>query len=213
MTEITENDGVLDDALSANKEFQEENKSLLARLEKAEAIADASKTEAKIAKSKATKAINQLTELNRYNDAQDHQIGRTGDRKFDEDYDLPPLSNVNLDESTLKHKADLLAFDNEVIQVHVHDSAEMNADNGCVIMVNGKEEGFYRGQTRSVKRMFVAGLCRARKTGYSCRQVIDPTTGDKTYVYPTNSGLRFPFSVLEDSARGKEWLIAELRRP
>ena len=208
-----ESNDVLADALSANKEFQEENKALLARLEKAEAAAETSKAEAKTAKTKATKALNQLTTLNRYNDAENHQIGRSGERKFDEDYSLTTLSNENLDESALMRKADLLAFDSEVVQVHVHDSAELNADNGCIIMVNGKEEGFYRGQTRSVKRMFVAGLCRARKTGYSCRQVIDQNTGDKTYVYPANSGLRFPFSVLEDSQRGKEWLRAELRRP
>jgi hypothetical protein len=65
-----------------------------------------------------------------------------------------------------------------------------------------------------VKRKFVEGLARAKKTSYGNTLRVDQQTGLQSYVWPSKTGLRYPFAVIEDkNPRGKTWLEAVLRQP
>ena len=206
MTEENKSEASLEEALKANEEFNEENERLKQELKEAKRQATMNKN--KLEKLKAGAAFN----ATRF-EAEDQQVGQDGDRYFEGD-EIVQVDMKKLDDDVLKGKMDILRFMEELVTVEIHDVSEENADHGFTIWVNGKPETFYRGQSKTVKRMFVEGLARARKTGYKCVERINPETGIKEYIYPSHTGLRFPFSVLEDrNPKGREWLKQTLRQP
>ena len=222
MTEITNNDQ-LSEAIEANKDFQAANTAQgdeIALLKKQ--LADAgddvrqAKKEAKIAKAGETRAKNkQVMRTDRF-EAEDQTVGQDSTREFEEgpDNKLDGIITECQDESMLKEKAKMLAFMEEPVMIQIHEVTEESADHGFPVYVNGKPEVFFRGQTKTVKRKFVEGLARARKTGYKCVEQINQATGVKEFVYPSNTGLRFPFSVVEDrNPLGRQWLTHTLRQP
>lgn len=200
----------LDEALSANEEFNKENQSLQAKLAEVEAELKQAKTEAKTAKAAATRAKNNAG-TKRVMESGDFDVGQDHVRGLDDDFSIIPPKPM--DEAYLMNKAANLAFMEEPVLVEISDVSEQDADHGFPIFVNGQCEMFFRGTRKVVKRKFVEGLARARKTGYKCKEVIDPDTGERQYVYPSHTGLRFPFSVIEDrNPDGKAWLSSIFRQ-
>ena len=196
----------LEEALKANKEFNEENERLKQELKEAKRQATLNKN--KLEKLQSSKPFNST----RF-EAEDQQVGQDGDNRFEGD-ELIKTSMEKLDEDILKGKMEVHSFMEEPVTVEIHDVSEENADHGFTVWVNGQPETFYRGQTKTVKRKFVEGLARARKTGYKCILKIDPQTGEQYYSYPSHTGLRYPFSVIDDAnPKGRTWLKQTLRQP
>lgn len=141
----------------------------------------------------------------------DMQIGQDGvvDEK---DGVLVKPAHEQLDDPNFIKKADLLQFMNEMVTVEIAETSDERDDHGFVVEVNGMKCMFHKGERKAVKRYFVEGLARAKKTTYmSARKREDD--GDNMYNYPSKTGLRYPFSVVDDSPRGKQWLQAVLRQP
>lgn len=143
----------------------------------------------------------------------EHQIGQDGTASFDGDTLIKPETKT-LDDPNMLEKVEMLKFMEEPVTVEVSEVADENADWGFVIEVNGKSCAFRRGERKTVKRLFVEGLARAKRTGFKNQLVVDPVTGDQEYIYPSKTGLRYPFSVIHDAnPKGADWLKTVLRQP
>jgi hypothetical protein len=101
--------------------------------------------------------------------------------------------------------AEELAFMEEPVTVTVHESNEERAAPYAEIHVNGRTQLFPRGQSITVKRKYVEGLARAKPTGYRDEEYLG-ADGMKAHRYHKSTALRFPFSVDEDTPKGKAWL-------
>lgn len=145
-------------------------------------------------------------------EAMEQQIGQDGTARFEDD-ELIKVATSTLDDPAMMAKVSTLAFMEEPVMVEIQEVSEDQADPGFPIFVNGQVELFRRGERKVVKRKFVEGLARAKKTGYRNQLVVDPITREQTYEYPSKTGLRYPFSVVEDkNPRGADWLKAVLRQ-
>ena len=195
----------LESAVEANKEYASVNEVLAEQL---------AQVKEELAASKAAAKSNTHFNATRF-EAEDQTVGRDDTRRFVEgETGLEPANTKNLDDGVFNEHAKMLAFMAEDVTVEIHDVADEHAEQGFVIAVNGMNESFRRGQIKTVKRYFIEGLARARKTGYRNVQQLNPHTGIKEYVYPAMTGLRYPFSVTDDrNPRGRDWLKHTLRQP
>lgn len=163
---------------------------------------------------KSALAKNNPVSISQRLETDDLQIGQDGTAHFDKDGVLVHVEQRTLDDPFLAAKIKELAFMEELVTVEIADTAEEQADIGFVISVQNKPETFMRGQQKTVKRKFVEGLARAKKTAFGNVLTVDPVNGEQAYVHPSKTGLRYPFSVIrDDNPRGREWLHAVLRQP
>lgn len=100
---------------------------------------------------------------------------------------------------------DELAFMEEMVAVTVHESTEEKPEMLVQIHVNGRTQLFPRGHQVTVKRKYVEGLARAKPVGYRSEEYTE-SDGGMAYRYPKSTGLRYPFSVDEDTPKGRAWL-------
>lgn len=144
----------------------------------------------------------------------ENKIGQDGVAEFKEDgvlatqgFETVPAINGK------KAKLDALAFYNEPVTVHIADAYDENADSNFAVWVNGIPEVFWRGQEKTVKRMYVEGLARAKPVGFTSQEYM-MDNGAKAYRYPSRTGMRYPFSVVEDkNPIGREWLRGVQAQP
>lgn len=124
-----------------------------------------------------------------------------------------PHPEVMDDGERLREKYANNAFMNEMVTVHIHDTAEKNADPSFSIAVNGVDEFFIRGQKKTVKRMFVEGLARAKPVSFK-NEEYTRQDGVRDVRWPSNRGLRYSFAVVHDpNPRGASWLASVLAQP
>lgn len=149
-------------------------------------------------------------------DAATQKIGQQHTRQFIEDEDvkakpkLTPAPVESVDRPINKEWADQMAFNEEVIEVIVHTTSEKNAETVVEFFNGGIRQNFIRGQKQSVKRKFVEQLARCKQTNYENQQV-KMDNGEETYIYPAQTALRYPFSVISDpNPRGVDWLKSVL---
>jgi len=109
-----------------------------------------------------------------------------------------------------KAKAENLAFDQELVQIRIHDTSDKDADPAFILSINGEKEVFVRGGVKTVKRMFVGALCSAKPVHYGNEEYEDFTgVGVR---HPARRGLRYAFDVLkDDNPKGAAWLESRLR--
>jgi len=130
-----------------------------------------------------------------------------------EDQELEIPRAMAPDGPEMKQKADMLDFFRMPVTVHIHDTAEKNADRIFEIGVNGKKHIFQRNREYTVPRYVVEGLIRAKPISYTCEEYTD-ADGARAYRYPSSSGLRYGFSVIKDEhPMGASWLKATLAQP
>ena len=111
-----------------------------------------------------------------------------------------------------KHAQELI-FNEEIVEVMVHETTDENAENPIFTACNGVTQYFYRGVPQQVKRKFVAILASVKEHGITTPEY---TTGDGTRAMSIKrtSSLKYPFSVIHDpNPRGPEWLRSLLRAP
>lgn len=115
-----------------------------------------------------------------------------------------------VDRPVNKDWAEQMAFNEEAIEIMVHESTDKNAEIVVEVFNGGVPQRFIRGQKQMVKRKFVEVLARAKETRYSQEKVRDDD-GNESYRNVPHTALRYPFSVISDAnPRGRDWLTSVL---
>ncbi len=98
------------------------------------------------------------------------------------------------------------------LTVHIHSNTDLQSEKVFQITVNGRPCLFRRDETKTVPRMFVEGLARAKPVGYANEEYLR-NDGRQDVRYPQQVGLRYPFSLVNASARDQAWLNHVLAQP
>ena len=111
-----------------------------------------------------------------------------------------------------KKQFDELKFNEDVLEVMVHESTDTNAENPIFTACNGVPQYFYRGVPQQVKRKYVAILAACKEHAISTPEYTQGDGARATRIARTAS-LKYPFSVISDPAgkRGADWLRSLLR--
>lgn len=103
-----------------------------------------------------------------------------------------------------KNYLDALAFMEEPVKVMVHESTDENAQLIVDLYCNGIPQRLVRGMEHVVKRKFIQVLC-AKTT--NVRTITGIENGQVVNMLSQHTGLRYPFSIIEDrNPRGAAWL-------
>lgn len=185
------------DLYDGNKALEDENNRLLEELQAARAL--------------AAKSIPASTPHR--HDAMDVEQVDKGSADFSESGEFIKPVIGELSDPIVKEKIAMEAFMTDMVTVNIQGSADFRHSKVFPISVNGETEVFQTGETKTVQRKFVEGLCRAKSTAYTNREA-DDGKGGRKYVYDPRSGLRFGFSVMRDPhPKGASWLEHTLRQP
>ena len=106
----------------------------------------------------------------------------------------------------LSQQAQELLFNEEFVEVMVHESTDDNAENPIFTACNGITQYFFRGQPQQVRRKFVAILASCKEHNVTTPEY---TGGDgaRAMGIRRTSSLKYPFSVISDkNPRGAAWL-------
>lgn len=99
-----------------------------------------------------------------------------------------------------------LAFMEEPVEITVHESTDINAENPVQLICNGINQFVVRGVPQTIKRKYVEILARAKQTNINTTEMLDGN-GDRAIRIGKHTGLRYPFSVVQDTnPRGAAWL-------
>lgn len=100
-----------------------------------------------------------------------------------------------------------LAFNEEFVDVVVHESTDKNAEAIVDLYCNGTPQRFIRGQTQRVRRKFVEILARARQTSITTKTHANGEDGEAVNRISKHTAVRYPFSVVYDAnPKGGAWL-------
>ena len=103
-----------------------------------------------------------------------------------------------------------LAFNEEYVDVVVHESTNPNDQEIFDVYCNGVPQWFKRGETQTVKRKYVEILARARQTSIATRTA-NSYDGEVVNRIDKHTAVRYPFSVIHDSnPKGRAWLKSVL---
>lgn len=142
----------------------------------------------------------------------------TGEMKIGQDqtFQMPATGHIEtsdfvndfqvVDGPTGMSKAADLAFMEEPVEVVVSPTTDKNAERIPGVAVNGVNQYFERGKKMIVKRKFVEGLARAKKTAVSTMPAKDQDGADTMNIVQ-QTGLKYPFAVTNDrNPNGSAWL-------
>lgn len=105
-----------------------------------------------------------------------------------------------------KSHAEELLFNEEKVEVIVHESSDPLAEPIVEVYNNGKVQMFPRGIPVVCKRKYLEGLVRSKPVTYSNVEYVRED-GSRAVKYPKRTSLRYPFQVLrDDNPRGRDWL-------
>ena len=186
--------GERDEIIAANKELAEQAKS------NAEEIAELKKL--------ITSALPKSFSNN--HDITDVDMPRDGTASFEDDKLIVPARG-EVDDPATRSKMDYLAFMNEPVEVSIQATTDNTRSKAFNISVNGKSETFVVGQTKTVKRIYIEGLARAKRTDYDNEEFTNNKMRTE-YRWPQLNSQRYAFSVIQDNNPiGREWLTSVLR--
>jgi len=167
------------------------------------------KKQAQPQKRVAPVVIRQMTE------SQEQQVGQDGVREFNEANELPHvktepgsvIAGVRRKDGSMRDQKWIEdeAFANEIVTVMVHESTDKTANPFPEVWVNGRCQRFVRGNEQKVRRCYVEKLARLKLTTFDNLKTKD-VNGEDVYRYPSHTALLYPFVVIGDSERGKQWL-------
>lgn len=101
-------------------------------------------------------------------------------------------------------------FMEEKVTIQVHVSNDEGELPYVEPKVNGAGCVIPRGRTVIVKRKFVEALANAKQTNYH-QQVVTPDSQTIETALVANVGLIYPFTLIDDTQKGKAWLRDKLR--
>ncbi len=139
-----------------------------------------------------------------HTESEEQQVGQDGVREFDKHNELPQIKAEQPGKENSKWAEDM-AFMNEEVIVVVHEATDKNADPFPAVWVNGRVQRFVRGEEQKVRRCFVERLARSKLTTFNNVKT-KGVDGEDKFVYPSHTGLLYPFAVINDSDKGKQWL-------
>lgn len=150
-------------------------------------------------------------------DSPEVETAQPSDITFDSIYSPPPIEieavrPLNSGAGDSKFLAEL-AFNEEIVEVMVHESTDPNAENPVFTACNGITQYFFRGQVQAVKRKYVAILAAAKEHAIRTPEYTTAEGVRATKIARTSS-LKYPFSIISDpNPRGAAWLKALLHAP
>lgn len=113
----------------------------------------------------------------------------------------------------LSEQAQALIFNEEIVEVMLHESTDENAENPVFTACNGVPQYFYRGLPQQVKRKYVAILASVKEHNVKTPEFTTPD-GARGMSIRRTSSLKYPFSIIHDpNPRGAAWLKALLQAP
>jgi hypothetical protein len=113
----------------------------------------------------------------------------------------------------LSAHAQELIFNEEFVEVMVHESTDENAENPIFTACNGVTQYFYRGVPQKVRRKFVAILASCKEHAVSTPEYT-AKDGSRAMGIRRVSSLKYPFSIISDpNPRGAAWLKGLLQSP
>ena len=113
-----------------------------------------------------------------------------------------------------KKQFDELKFNEDFVEVMLHESTDENAENPVFTACNGVTQYFFRGQPQQVRRKFVAILASCKEHSLKTEEYT-AADGSRGIRLRSASSLKYPFSVISDPAgkRGADWLKSLLKAP
>jgi len=145
--------------------------------------------------------------------AEEQDIGADRTAEFKDTENGPELAESVIEvpnekiKGLVDKKTEMLRFMEEPVEVVVHEASDENAYHIVDIYVNGQPEFFERGVPKVTKRKYVEVLARAKEIKYRPRNPADPFDDGHVGRYT----LRYPFSVNQDTEKGRQWLKKVLR--
>ena len=121
-------------------------------------------------------------------------------RPTDNDERIAVISSAGFDDYAKE-----LAFMEETLEIEVHESGDPTSNEPILtVYVNGTPQMFERGRAQKVKRKFVQVLATCRPENMRTETMVQ---GNQVInkVMKTSS-LRYPFTVIDDTKAGREWL-------
>jgi hypothetical protein len=150
-------------------------------------------------------------------DSPEVETVQPAEHTFDSIYSPPPIEieavrPLNSGAGDSKQLAEL-AFNEEFVEVMLHESTDPNAENPVFTACNGVTQYFFRGEVQTVKRKYVAILAAAKEHAIRTPEYTNSDGARATKITRTSS-LKYPFSVISDkNPRGAAWLKALLHAP
>lgn len=111
-----------------------------------------------------------------------------------------------------KEKLEYELFLQELVLVRLQDTTDETQIPVPQVVNGGQIQFFVRGREQWVKRLALEPLARAKKTTYSQKKV-RLEDGTESYIMVPHTALMYPFVVLEDTPKGKNWLKGILAEP
>ena len=148
-------------------------------------------------------------------DTTDMQVGQPGvvtmDPSGPAELDVPLIQPVTGPmDAAKKHKAEILAFMDEIVEVEVHTSTDPNEPQFVQLWNDGRHQLIPRGIPTPVKRKYVEVLARLKTDKFRNEEYRDPA-GNESVRWPKTTGLRYPFNVTrDDNPKGLPWLRSVL---
>jgi hypothetical protein len=169
----------------------------------------------------STRAVDNPVVLNKHHEAAEQELGGGGAAEFaasegpvlDENFNnlIIPM-NFDISTPAGKIKAEYEAFMREPLTVHIHSNTDLQSEKVFAISVNGRPCLFKRDETKTVPRMYVEGLARAKPVGYDNQEYLR-NDGRQDVRYPEQVGLRYSFSLVNAKPSDQAWLNHVLRQP
>lgn len=141
----------------------------------------------------------------------DMSVGQQGAGKFvmpplTEELTREPIEIEPIAASLTKNDFDELMFMEELVKIRVEPLQEKNPRKMIDLYVNGKAEWVPIGRPWIMRRKYVEVLARSKPMSVQTKhESAEESLNPQNEVIRTTSS-QFPFSVLQDTPRGVEWL-------
>ena len=143
--------------------------------------------------------------VRRHTESEDYQPGQGQSIGMDEHGHLDAPSAIQVDPNMIRtDQLDMEAFMNEIVKIRITESNREGDLKVVPLTVNDRTHPVMRGRETPVRRMFVECLARAKETTY--QDALENPMDPSSIVRVPATALSYPFTVIEDSQRGRKWL-------
>lgn len=111
---------------------------------------------------------------------------------------------IPVDKAPTTDKLEMLKFMEELVTVEVSPTGEQDAPQFTQVWNGGRSMVFPHGHAVTCARKFVEVLARSKMRMYKNEEYEE--NGVKNVRWPMSPARRHQFAVLEDTAKGREWL-------
>jgi hypothetical protein len=112
-----------------------------------------------------------------------------------------------------KTKAEELSFNEEKLEIMIHQATDENAEKRVFVGNNGRGVWLERGRNYRIARKYVEQLLRAKPVGIQTVQALDYDGHHTTNILKSRAML-YPLSIIEDkSPRAHRWLTNIMAQP